>query len=236
MGKRVRRLFIERPSRFVPKQRHTIINWGNSTVYDQRLAKLWNKPEAVAIASNKLRAFHHMWTANPAINLPPWCTSRQGAIEFIADRQKVVCRTKLNSHSGRGIVIATTEEELVEAGLYTAYIKKKAEYRVHVAFGKVIDLQQKRKRRDFDGDANPLVRNHANGWVYCRENIVAPADLETQGLLAVAALGLDFGAVDIIYNEHFNKCYVLEVNTAPGIEGTTVDKYAEAFMEKLNAP
>jgi len=53
-------------------------------------------------------------------------------------------------------------------------------------------------------------------------------------LAAVSALGLDFGAVDIIYNEHENQYYVLEVNTAPGLEGTTVEKYAEAFAKEFS--
>jgi D-alanine-D-alanine ligase-like ATP-grasp enzyme len=45
---------------------------------------------------------------------------------------------------------------------------------------------------------------------------------------AVAALGLDFGAVDIIEDKEGN-FYVLEINTAPGLEGHTVTSYAKAF-------
>jgi D-alanine-D-alanine ligase-like ATP-grasp enzyme len=40
---------------------------------------------------------------------------------------------------------------------------------------------------------------------------------------------LDFGAVDVIWNEKEDKYYVLEVNTACGLEGTTLDKYVEQF-------
>jgi glutathione synthase/RimK-type ligase-like ATP-grasp enzyme len=42
------------------------------------------------------------------------------------------------------------------------------------------------------------------------------------------ALGLDFGAVDIIQDDGGN-FYVLEVNTAPGLEGQTIKSYAEGF-------
>jgi glutathione synthase/RimK-type ligase-like ATP-grasp enzyme len=52
-------------------------------------------------------------------------------------------------------------------------------------------------------------------------------------LAAVSALGLDFGAVDIIWNEREDKCYVLEVNTAPGLQGSTLENYANAIMEVL---
>jgi D-alanine-D-alanine ligase-like ATP-grasp enzyme len=40
---------------------------------------------------------------------------------------------------------------------------------------------------------------------------------------------LDFGAIDIIYNESRDQAYVLEVNTAPGLTGQTIQSYADAF-------
>ena len=47
------------------------------------------------------------------------------------------------------------------------------------------------------------------------------------------AVGLKIGAVDIIWNELENKCYVLEINTAPGLEGTTLVKYTEAILKEI---
>ena len=35
------------------------------------------------------------------------------------------------------------------------------------------------------------------------------------------------------WNEKENKCYVLEINTAPGIEGTTCKKYTQSILESL---
>lgn len=52
-------------------------------------------------------------------------------------------------------------------------------------------------------------------------------------LAACNALGLESGAVDIIWNEKENKCYVLEVNTAPGICGITTKKYTDAILQTL---
>ena len=54
--------------------------------------------------------------------------------------------------------------------------------------------------------------------------------LKEAAVKAVNSLGLDFGAVDICEDEEGNP-YVFEVNTAPGIEGTTVEKYHTAFIE-----
>jgi glutathione synthase/RimK-type ligase-like ATP-grasp enzyme len=140
----------------------------------------------------------------------------------------------LNGHSGRGIVLSTSDNghPLVNAPLYVKYKKKRKEFRVHVFQGAIIDVAEKRRMRAerrpdiFDG----YIRNHANGWVFCRNSVVRPADLEGSALAACAALGLDFGAVDIIWNERENKSYVLEVNTAPGLMGTTLTNYANAIL------
>ena len=45
------------------------------------------------------------------------------------------------------------------------------------------------------------------------------------------SLGLDFGAVDVIYKD--GKWYVLEVNTAPNLtsQSDVLDRYVKAFKE-----
>ena len=142
-------------------------------------------------------------------------------------------RSTLTGHSGVGISLCTSNDDVPQAPLYVKYIPKRKEFRVHVIFGKVVDIQQKRKREGFE-NANFQVRNHANGWVYCRENLEEPTGLREAALRSVEELGLDFGAVDIIWNEKHNRCYVLEVNTAPGLEGTSVNIYADNIWRGLN--
>lgn len=173
--------------------------------------------------------------ASNEVSTPEFTEERSTAETWIAEGKVVVARTKLNAHSGAGIVLAARIEDLVDAPLYTTYIKKAQEFRVHIAFGQVIDVTQKRKRTDFEGEVNYAIRNHQNGWVYCREDLTEPEDLRNQAVAAIESLGLDFGAVDIIYNKHYNKCYVLEVNTAPGCEGTTVEAYRQAFVTKFRS-
>ena len=140
----------------------------------------------------------------------------------------IYCRTTLTGHSGRGIVIATNNYEIVDAPLYTLATKHKYEYRVHVFKGKVLYVQQKKKRLS-GTTINRGIRNHDNGWVYC-----TPTDTPSELLLsscvrAVSLLGLDFGAVDVGYRVRDSKIFVFEINTAPGLVGTTLDKYADAI-------
>ena len=104
--------------------------------------------------------------------------------------------------------------------------KHKHEYRVHVFKDKVIDVQQKRKRIGAIGNG---VRNHANGWIYARAEIAPSEELLSSARRAVNLLGLDFGAVDIGHRLIDNKLFVFEINTAPGITGTTLDNYAKAI-------
>lgn len=233
---RVRQLRNE-GSTFVPKAKNIVINWGLSTkpfwYSDGCPAKIINPFESVAIAANKLKTFEALQAAGN-VPIPEFTNSRDTALGWVQNGVLVVGRTKLNGHSGAGIILAAREEDVPEnCPLYVKYIKKKAEYRVHVAFGKVIDVQHKRKRADYDGDVDYAVRNHHTGWVYCREGVEVSDRLRDAALAAIAALHLDFGAVDIIYNQHHNTHTVLEVNTAPGLEGTSVTNYATLFHEAL---
>ena len=206
-----------------------IINWGSSNgAFAGVDFDYQNDMNAVMLAANKLRAFQAM---HETVSIPNFWTSVDDIPEDV--RWPVVCRTVLNGHSGRGIVIANSREELVPAPLYVEYIPKQDEFRVHVVRGEVIAIQQKRRIHEH---ANPnwQVRNHANGFVFARCAVVCPDSVTANAVAATAALGLDFGAVDVVYNQLRDRAYVLEVNTAPGLEGQTIVDYAEAFRRIAN--
>jgi glutathione synthase/RimK-type ligase-like ATP-grasp enzyme len=232
LGKKVRRLLVEN-SRFIAKPRHIVINWGNNRFYAnlESSAEYLNPSDNVRRATNKIRCFQVL--SDSGVSVPEFTTSREEANAFFRDNGIVVCRTTVTGNSGQGIVLARTAEEVVPAPLYTRHVRHKDEYRVHVAFGKVIDYVQKKKRSGNE-NTNILVRSHNNGWVFCREGVTLPDVVKDQALAAVAALGLDFGAVDMGHRVGDNRAYVFEVNSAPGIEGTTVEKYTIAFLEKIN--
>ena len=221
------------PNRYYrAKANHLILNWGCSTYpeWDEaRAGRMLNSPNAVAVAANKLTSFYAMNTSR--VSVPLFWNNKDSAKRYMeAGQFKVVCRTTLSGHSGQGIVIASSPEELVDAPLYTQFIEKDKEYRVHVFNGVIIDFQQKKRRRG--EEQNDDIRNHANGWVYARSDVVLPEDVETNAIRATLSLGLDFGAVDICTDLDGN-AIVFEVNTAPGIFNTTLDKYVEAIKELL---
>lgn len=203
-----------------------VINWG-TTGHDGL-----NSPRAVELATNKLRTLDRL-SAN-SIACPDFTADVEEARNWLAEGSSVVCRTLLRSSAGNGIVIASTEEELVSAPLYTRYIKKQEEYRIHVFKGRVIDVQRKARSRDVPDDlVNWQVRTHENGFIFAREGVELPDEAKDIAINAVDSVGLDFGAVDIVYNAKKNQYYVLEINTAPGLEGQTLHSYADAIQQYL---
>lgn len=165
------------------------------------------------------------------VSCPNFCTVPEQVRDF--EGKTVFARTLINSTGGRGIVEFDKTAPIPNSPLYVEYIPKKAEYRVHVFNGQVIDIQQKKKKRDIE-ERNTRVRNLANGYVYTREGVVAPTGMEALAIAAVDAVGYNYGAVDIVYNEKRNQCYVLEVNSRPGLMGTTLEKYTEALINTFN--
>jgi hypothetical protein len=158
----------------------------------------------------------------------PYTSSKETAQAW-KDKGSVIFARTTGGQSGSGITIVGEGHtpDLPDRPLYTLYVKKKKEFRVHVFRGQVIDVQQKKRRNGSDADS--LIRSHDNGWIFAHEDVVEPTGLRELGVAAVSALGLDFGAVDIIWNEKQNRCYVLEVNTAPGLTDSTAEKYANAL-------
>lgn len=216
------------------KRRDIIINWGNSRPSEILHAEHdLNKHSAIALACNKLKTFQAL-EAQGYEHIPIWSDSRFEIYNLWANYpdHKVYCRTTLTGHSGNGIVIASNSYELVDAPLYTIQTKHKHEYRVHVFKGKVIDVQQKKKKLG-STISNSGIRNHSNGWIYARCDVVPPDCVLTAATEAVTLLGLDFGACDIGYRERDDKAFLFEVNTAPGLYGTTLDKYTQTFRDYL---
>jgi len=117
--------------------------------------------------------------------------------------------------------------------LYVLYVKKKDEYRVHVFNGKSIDVQRKARRLDCE-EPNWRVRNYDNGFIYARDGLVAPSSVTEVAVKAMGKTKLNFGAVDVLFNDKKDRAVVLEVNTAPGLVGTTLTNYIGAFREFLS--
>lgn len=218
-------------SRYRYRCSHTVINWG-STAVPSDIPYTINQPERVAIAANKSSSLSKMTLE--FVKTPDFTDTKDTARLWAANGHAVVCRTLLQADSGRGIVLANTVDEVVDAPLYTKYVPKRQEFRVHVFDDVVIDVQRKALRQDVNREhADWRIRNHSNGFVFARGDVEEHANdrLKDLAVAAVDAHGLVFGAVDIVWNELHDIYYALEVNTAPGLEGQTVNKYVNAINQ-----
>lgn len=119
-------------------------------------------------------------------------------------------------------------------GIAIGFIDKDLEFRVDVFGEYAFRLHVK------TGPADKVAWNReGTEWVTfgkktmvsgCSERFGVP-ETQTREIIAlakkaVAALNYDFGAVDIIRERGTNKFYVLEVNSAPGLDENGLQKYA----------
>lgn len=222
-------------SRFRPNPGDTILNWGSTGNDVPFVSYGWeggggdrlrclNHPVSVYNAVNKSITFKTLREAE--VRTPAWTTNRDEAVDWLGEGCIVVCRAVVTGHGARGLSIVRPNYQatLPPCPLYTKYVKKEQEYRVHVMNEKVIYTQKKLRRLSTPNHlVNWQVRNHANGFIYAQSVGLMP-DANRMAIDSVKALRLDFGAVDMI-RTLTEKWFVLEVNTGPCLVNRSLDTY-----------
>jgi glutathione synthase/RimK-type ligase-like ATP-grasp enzyme len=217
-------------SKYRPRLGDKLINWGSAVKTNRvvsNVIKWFNEPPLKGV--NKLTCFNILKEHD--VSIPEYTTARN----LVDANYTWLARHTLTGSGGRGITIINPGDPVPPAPLYVKYIPKKYEVRIHVANGKTFDVQQKMQRRGVD--ANHKIRSHDNGFVFVRHGMSIPDNsleiCKRQGEAAVQALGMSFGAVDVIFNERQGKAYVLEVNSSPGVENSTAENYASMLREMV---
>jgi hypothetical protein len=200
------------------------INWGCSELWTDDPDLVLNQDYAVKRAVFKKKLYFHLgFNGIPTVEN----TDDKEVVKKWLDKGNTVFAREDGLFGGKGITILNQGDEVPDADFYTKYIEKRKEFRVHCTKFGVFDITQKKRKRD--EVQNEYVRNRKNGWIFARQDLKIPNNLEELALKTLKELELDFGAVDIIYDLDEKKLKVLEVNTAPGLEGTTLLKYVEMF-------
>lgn len=212
-------------------RRRLTLNWGSTAPLTSQ-GRIFNNPQAVAVARDKLRTFNMLRENN--VRIPRYWVNRDEA-QAARGKSILLERHSLTGQSGAGIKVKRKDDALEAAPLYVEYIKKVKEFRVHVFNGEAIFVQDKRRESDVEQTADEkLIRNRDNGWVFCVTDINEPAGLRELAVSACRALQLDFGAVDMVQSQD-GTLYVLEVNTKPGIESPTlITAYVEATKRAIS--
>lgn len=200
--------------------------------------KVWRsskqKPNRIHLLYGDQKGKIEQYEYFKAQNLPAleFTTSHSQACEWLNQDFVVIGRKLTHSSEGKGIIVmeGPAQTEFVQCPVYTKYKKKKKEFRVHVFKDQVVHVLEKRRKSDYDGSSDAKIRNTANGYVFCSENVVEPEGLRDLALKASKVTASDFKGVDVGYNEKLNQLFVIEVNSAPGIEGSNVDRYIDTIV------
>ena len=216
-------------SKFTGKPSDLIFNWGSSEVAF-RGPLIINPPHAVINAINKESTYNIL--REKLIPTVESSFDRNKALEWL-DKYGVLFMYSVTSSGGVGMTFVDNIElfdELCNSRgdprLWVKYTPKAHEYRVHVWDSAVLDVQEKKLK---EGASPNKIRSHENGYIFARADIAPPSDVLNYSVKAVKALKLDFGAVDVGYTTNTQKIVVYEVNTAPGLEGETLNIYSEQF-------
>jgi len=201
-----------------------IVSWG--TIHNASEDRtLYNKPNAIRLSSNKKNARQVLLAAGIPVPFP--------------GEEKFPCIGRTNYHrGGKGFWYCENPKEVeiaksAGAGYFSAFYPKTNEHRVHVAHGLILFVQEKVPH--FSMLANSVralhIWNHNNfRFRIVRQNLWNK-EMLIGCIKAIDVLGLDFGAVDVLSNAELDPPWVIcEVNTAPGLEGYSINKYAEYFQ------
>lgn len=218
------------------------------------VGRILNTQDMVRLASNKRKA--RQIFDDKDVPAPKLFTSANSITE--ADLP-LVGRTSYHQ-KGEGFWFCKTMKDVrnaVASGAthFLEFISSTREYRVHTFIsGKHLDTPLDKRTADHyvstkisekvwqgEGAPNPEEpqKNHEFGWSF-----LGPQDRRAEELdvvryaakQAIAALGIDFGAVDVMYRIR-NKCpYVLEVNSTPSLAddaANTCEVYAKRILKTI---
>lgn len=189
-----------------------------------------NRAEAIATAAHKTRALLAMDRAG--VLVPKY--AGPGEVDSLDPNNHTILGRSNTGSGGTDIRVYRPGEPRAVHQLYTQFVPSVREMRIHVFQGEMIHAQIKQYRGDGEAPTHPI-RNHSRGWVFVPYVRTRPnQDRIDAAVAAVEALGLDFGAVDLLVGDD-GRSYVLEVNTGPGLTPRTALAYARAFEGWCNA-
>lgn len=216
----------------MPEERVTnLIRWGNSSRVATNPKRTLNKRDAIELASNKIKSFDSFREANVVVP----ATLAVNALTQEAKPDEAVLKTlafpilaREEHHTrGRDILLCLQKKDLRRAirwgkSIFVQYVPTAREYRVHVFGGEIIRVSQKvlMTREGYV----PYLRNDDHNHTYRTPRTKLRKRDKEAAINAVACLGLDFAAVDMIVGDDGNP-YVLEVNTGPSLIEIGVDAY-----------
>lgn len=205
-----------------------VLRWGSTESFSRLRSRLeLNSLEAVTNASNKLKMMKILVDAGiptPKVLFHPPCGT-----DFVLDDYK----NDEGFFYVRGANQEVRYDNNIRAGdLYVSkpVVNKRREYRVHVFNGEVIAIYEKIPNAE-----NTKLFKSYNCHFELKNKENCKLSLENQQVCidAVKSLGLLFGGVDVMRDKDQN-IFISEVNSAPALNGTNIDRYVTKITEYIN--
>lgn len=215
--------------------------------------KILNSQDMVRSASNKKKArqtFTEQGVSSPTLYLDGKDISKNDL--------PVIGRTSYH-HKGQGFWYCKTLSDVRRAAKQGAshfleFIPNTREYRVHTFVKHKYWEADKRDLKNYvsikisekvwQGEGQPdrlePQKNHEFGWTFLSAQNRREEELDLirhAAKQAIAVLGMDFGAVDVMYRIRTKEAYVLEVNSTPSLSddnANTCEVYANRFLKTIS--
>lgn len=194
-------------------------------------------------ASEMAESFVNLDSTNPVSRGPVMKAAVRDLVTAMADLERAIGIPAPVATPGRevGEWLARTFNHVGGTDLMRGatvgdfYVKKEnitREFRIHSFDGKSIRAGVKQQVTD-GSTVHPWIRSYDGGWRISYDGVTSRQAHRDLAHSAVRALGLTFGAVDIAELAD-GRLIVLECNRAPGLDGGTITKYAEAVQRWIN--
>lgn len=224
--------FFNNPSTS-PEGDYLVIRWGATRMahLDEGAKGILNPAERIHFNADDKRGAHKAML-DAGVSTPKFWTTWEEAKAQATQLGCDLLRRRLHHTRGRDILRVKPTDDLPRkrrSGYYVQLLDKDAEFRLHMFEGKCIGMAQK---LNTSGQGDPLIWNDDHGWEFRyipageREGIPHYAKMVEESAKALKAIGLNFGAVDLIMVK--GQPYILEVNTAPALHQTK--RYSNAIV------
>jgi glutathione synthase/RimK-type ligase-like ATP-grasp enzyme len=217
-----------------PDGDYLVIRWGATRMshLDSEAKEILNPAERIAHNANDKRAAHKAML-DAGVSTPKFWTTWEAAKAAGKELGCDLLRRRLHHTRGKDIIRVKPTDNLPRrrrSGYYVQLLDKDAEFRLHMFGSDCIGMAQK---LNTSGQGDPLIWNDDHGWEFKyipqdeREQVPYYNEMVAESAKALKAIGLNFGAVDLIMVK--GQPYILEVNTAPALHQTK--RYSKAMIK-----
>lgn len=206
-----------------------VLRWGSTEDFNRLKSRLeLNSLEAVTNTSNKFLMMKKLVESElptPEILFDPFSQTVEMIDRFRDENGAFYIR------GGNGEVRYDDEVKRNDLYVSKSVENKRREYRVHVFNGEIIAIYEKIPNEE----GIKLYKSHNCHFERKNpENCKLSLENQQTCIKAVNNLGLLFGGVDVIRCKNKN-IFISEVNSAPALNGTNIDRYVNKITEYVRA-